>query len=255
MKHKLYILGVMVLCIITLTACNTNKIKEDNRKAKERAAESNKTKELTDAEKFKEEYEKLNGTKSKSGKTIRKIEVDKNNPFVYKSAGDIVKMIESKETFLVYFGFPSCPWCRSILSTLISVSKDYNVDKIYYVNIYNIRDTKELDKDGKVTTTKEGSVDYMKLLEKFGSTLSDYVLTDEKGKEIKTGEKRIFSPNIIYVSKGKAKKITTGISDKQTDGYMELTDKMKDEMYKSIEKVIKEYSKDNSSCNVNSKDC
>lgn len=254
MKKKIYVLGMMLLCIITLTACNTNKIKEDNKKAKERSQE-NQNKKVTDAEKFKDEYEKLNGTKSKSGKKIRSIDIDKNNPFIYKEAKDIVTMMDNKETFLVYFGFASCPWCRSILPTLLSVSKDYSVDKIYYVDVYNIRDTKEIDENGKVKTTKEGSEDYNKLLTKFSSLLSDYVLTDEKGKEIKTGEKRIFSPNIIVVVKGKAKKLTTGISDKQNDGYMDLTDEMKNDMYKSIEKVVKEYSKENATCNSNNTKC
>ena len=255
MKSRLYVFGIMLLCVVTLTACNSNKIKEDNKKAKERAEQSEKEKKQTDAEKFKEEIESLNGTKSTSGQTIRNIKIDKDNPFIYKEAGDIVKAMDNKETFIVYFGFPSCPWCRSVLPTLVSVAKDYSVDKIYYVNIKDIRDTKELDKDGKVTTSKEGTKDYNKLIEKLDSVLSDYTLTDEKGKEVKTDEKRIYAPNIVVVVKGKAKKMTTGISEKQDDAYMELTDKMKDEMYKSIEEVIKVYSKENASCDVNSKDC
>ena len=255
MKSRLYLFGIMLICIIVLTACNSNKIKEDNKKAKERAEQTEKNKEISDAEKFKEEYESLNGTKSTSGKKIRSIEIDKDNPFIYKEASDIVKAIKDKETFLVYFGFPSCPWCRSVLPTLVNVAKDYSVDKIYYVNIKDIRDTKEVDKDGKVTTSKEGTKDYNKLLDKLDSVLSDYTLTDEKGKEVKTDEKRIYAPNIVVVVKGKAKKITTGISEKQDDAYMELTDDMKDEMYKSIEEVIKVYSKENASCDVNSKDC
>ena len=254
MKKMIYVIVVTLLSIVTLTACNSNKIREDNKRAKERNQQSNSVQE-TDASKFKSEYEKLNGTKSKNGKNIRKLDIDKENPFVYKTPNDIISMMNNKESFVVYFGFPSCPWCRSILPSLISVAKDYDVSKIYYVNIYDIRDTKEIDETGKIITTKEGTKEYNILLEKFKNVLSDYVLINEKNKEVKTGEKRIFSPNIIAVVNGKAKKITTGISDKQDDGYMELTEEMKNDMYKSIEKVIKVYSKENAACDKKSSDC
>ena len=43
------------------------------------------------------------------------------------------------------------------------------------------------------------------------------------------GEKRIYAPNYIYVSEGKAIRMTTGISDKQTDSREELTDEILDD--------------------------
>lgn len=246
MKKRILIL-VMLLSVTCLVGCNSSKIKEDNKKAKERAQQQEKKKD-TDADKFKEEYEKLNGKKSESGKEIRSIEVPSDNPFIYKSAKDIVDLMNDKKSFIVYFGFNSCPWCRSMLPTLINIAKDYDIDTIYYVDIKDIRDTKEVDKKGKVTTVKEGTDDYYKLLDLFDDVLSDYKLTDSKDKEVDAKEKRIYAPNIISVINGKPSKLTTGLSDEQDDGYMELTDDMKKDMYKSIEEVIKEYASENTSC-------
>lgn len=246
MKKKLCILSIIGLCLLTLTGCNSKKDSDDNKE---------KTEEVTDALKFKEEYESLNGTESSSGKTIRTIEIPSDNPFIYKSAKDIVESMDNEETFIVYFGFPTCPWCRSVLPTLISVAKDNGVDKIYYVNVKDIRDVMELNDKGKPEVKTNGTEDYNKLLEKLDNVLSDYTLTDEDGKEVKTGEKRIYAPNIITVIDGKAKKITTGISDKQTDGYMELTDEMIDDMKDAFKKVINEYTSATASCDINSTKC
>ena len=199
---------------------------------------SNNPKPSTDAIKFKEEYEKLNGEKNSSGKEYRKITIDENNPFVYSGASEIVEKIKNKESFAVYFGFNSCPWCRSILPTLIKVAQDLNITKIYYVDVYSIRDTYELNSKGKPEKTKEGSQGYDELIELLSDVLSDYNLTDSKGKTVKTGEKRIYAPNIVSIIDGKPNKLTEGTSSLQTDGYMELTDEMLAESYDNIKCVL-----------------
>ena len=163
--------------------------------------------------------------------------------------------MENKKTFLVYFGFPTCPWCRSIMSSFLSVLKDNGVEEIYYVNIKDIRDELELDDKKEVKIKKESNEDYKTLLEKFDDVLKEYILKDKKDKEVKTGEKRIYAPNIIAVVDGKPIKLTTGISDKQDDGYSELTDEIKDDMKKLIEEVVKEYSIGSASCNVDNSNC
>lgn len=260
MKKKITVL-LLLLCMFTVVGCNSSKIREDNRKAKEeeqrRKEEAKQQKEKKeqketnkDASKFKEEYEKLNGKKNSNDKDYREIEIDEDNVFVYAEASDIVKAVENKETFLVYFGYASCPWCRVVLPTFISVAKDKGVDKIYYVNIEKIRDTKELDKKDKVKTKKEGSKDYYKLLDLFDDVLEDYTLTNKRDKEIKTGEKRIYAPDVIAVVEGEAKEITTGISNKQKDAYQEITDEIKKDMKKSFEKVIDAYVETSTTCSA-----
>lgn len=194
----------------------------------------------TDAMKFKEEYESYNQTLNTNGQEIRAITISKNNPFIYKEASDIVDMIQNKETFVVYFGFPTCPWCRSVLPTLVEVAKDLKINTIYYVDILDIRDTISLGEDNKPITNKEGTDAYYELIDLLSNVLSDYSLTDSDGNKVLTGEKRIMAPNIVNIVKGKAISMTTGISNKQTNAYMELTDEMLKETYQKFKCTLKE---------------
>ena len=190
-----------------------------------------------DAKKFKSDYEKLSKTQTASGKIVREVKIDKNNPFIYKTAEDIVTMIKNKETFIVYFGFNSCPWCRSMIENLIKVAKDTNTKTIYYVDVLNIRDVKKIDSSGTVYEEKAGDKYYMELIDDIGIVLDKYILTNN-GQEIDTGEKRIYAPNIVVIENGKAITMTTGISDKQKDAYMELTDEINKESYNMIKEAF-----------------
>ncbi len=201
----------------------------------------------TDGIKFKEEYEKLNGKKNDQGKKYREITIDSKNKMVYKTTEEVLNLIDKKKSFVLYFGFDTCPWCRSVVPTLASISKELN-QEVYYIDVKDIRDTFELDDDNKPKLVKKGSKDYSKLLEKLESVLEDYTLTDSDNNEIKVGEKRIYAPSIVSVIDGKAKELTTGISDKQTDGYMKLTKEMEKDTYNKIKKVLKQVSDKNNTC-------
>lgn len=205
--------------------------------------------------KFKEDYESLNGEKNSSGKNYRVLKISKDNNMIYSSVSEVLKKIENKETFVVYFGFNSCPWCRSVLNELISASNDLNINKIYYVNVrengVDIRDTLEY-KDGNIVKTKEGVEGYDKLLEVFNDVLSDYSLSDSDGNKIDSKEKRIYAPNVIAIVNGKAAKLTSGISDSQNDAYMDLTNEMKKETYDKFTEVLKLIN--NTSCGLD-KEC
>ncbi|MBQ8891745.1 MAG: hypothetical protein IJ068_02650 [Bacilli bacterium] len=184
---------------------------------------------------FKKEYESLNGETNKSGKAHRVLDIDEDNPYIKVDTSDILKRIDNKETFYVYFGDKLCPWCRSVIEKSIEVAKEANIDKIYYVAIWDsegaevVRDKYEFV-DGNLTKTVEGNKDYQKLLEVFDELLKEYTIKDSDGETHSTGEKRIYAPNYIYIEKGVPKKLITGISEKQTDSRGELTEEiLKDE--------------------------
>lgn len=224
--NKLFIIIVTVLAAIVLVL-NIQKVISNNSQ--------------TDGIKFKEEYEKLNGKKNDQGKKYREITIDSKNKMVYKTTEEVLNLIDKKKSFVLYFGFDICPWCRSVVPTLASISKELN-QEVYYIDVKDIRDTFELDDDNKPKLVKKGSKDYSKLLEKLEPVLEDYTLTDSDNNEIKVGEKRIYAPSIVSVIDGKAKELTTGISDKQTDGYMKLTKEMEKDTYNKIKKVLKQVS-------------
>ena len=104
--------------------------------------------------------------------------------------------------------------------------------------VKEIRDQLDVDDDGNVITVKEGSEGYIGLLKRFDEVLEDYTL-EYDGDEIKTGEKRIYAPNVVSVVNGDAKELETGISDKQEDAYQELTEEMKKETYNKFKCSIK----------------
>ena len=201
---------------------------------------SDKPVEKTDALKFKEEYEKNNGVKNeKYNVTTRTVNIPEDNPMIYATAEEIIKKIDNKETFVVYFGFSDCPWCRSVIEELIHVAQDLKVEKVYYVDVKELRDVKELDENNNVVTSKEGDKHYMKLLEKLDSVLDDYTLTDKDGNEVSAGEKRIYAPNVVGVANGKPTELETGESEKLINPYDELTDEMRKETYNKLKCVFK----------------
>ena len=230
--NRLFMIIVTVLAAIVLVL-NIQKVISNNSQ--------------TDGIKFKEEYEKLNGQKNDQGKKYREITIDSKNKMVYKTTEEVLNLIDKKKSFVLYFGFDTCPWCRSVLPTLASISKELN-QEVYYIDVKDIRDTFELDDDNKPKLVKKGSKDYSKLLEKLEPVLEDYTLTDSDNNDIKVGEKRIYAPSIVSVIDGKAKELTTGISDKQTDGYMKLTKEMEKETYNKIKKVLKQVSDKSNTC-------
>lgn len=194
------------------------------------------------AKAFKEEYESVNGKTNKAGKEHRTVNISMNNPYEKISTDELLKKIDNKETFYVYFGDKLCPWCRSVIEKSIEVAKDKKIDKIYYINIWDdegneiLRDVYTLE-NGFAVKKSEGTTNYYRLLAVMGNVLSDYNLTMEGGTKVYTGEKRIYAPNFVYFENGEAIKLVEGISEKQTDSREELTE----EILKDEEKQFEEF--------------
>ena len=177
---------------------------------------------------FKNDYESLNGKSNSNGNAYREVSIPKSNPIIISSAQEIVKMIEDEETFYVYFGSKLCPWCRSVIEEAIEVANNNGIDKIYYVDIWDdlgneiLRDKYVLDESNKPLKTQEGTEEYSKLLTYLDDVLEEYTYTLNDNK-LSFGEKRIFATTFIYIAKGKATRMTTGISEFQTGARDELT--------------------------------
>ena len=179
----------------------------------------------SDAMKFKKEYESLNGTiREKDKQTIRTLSIDEDNPMIYSSCQDIIDRIENKETFIIYFGFSDCPWCRSSIETFIESAKENNITTVYYVDIKEDRDEIEII-DSQISKSKEGSTAYYKLLDLLEPVLDEYIVD-----EINTNEKRIYAPNYVSILNGKPQLKIDGTSSLQSDGYQEINEEMKQDM-------------------------
>lgn len=231
MKRRSILVIIAIVILLIITGCSYDKKEEK-----------------ADSLKFKEEYESINGDIIEgTDYKVRTLNIPEDNPIVYAEANDIISMMDNNETFVVYFGFNSCPWCRSVLPVLLDVAKDLNLKKIYYVDVKDIRDRLDVDEDGNIITVKEGSEGYIGLLARLDDVLEDYTLEIDD-KEIETEEKRIYAPNVVSIVNGKAKELETGISDELDDPFMKLTDKIKKETYNKFKCSIKCVLENKNSC-------
>lgn len=195
--------------------------------------------ELTDAQKIQEEYTLLNNQVNENNhQTYPTVNLSDDNPFVYITEEEVLSIFENNESALIYFGFASCSWCRSVLPILESVLKEQNVSEIKYLDIEDIRSVLELDNNDKVVTTREGTTNYYKLLNVLDDFLEDYVLIGKDGKEISTGEKRIIAPTVLAIRNGKVVGIHVGTLDSQKSGYDSFPSKEKEELKNIYKKLI-----------------
>lgn len=137
------------------------------------------------------------------------------NYFVYRDSKEIIKILENG-TGVVYLGFPECPWCQAYVPILNEVADIEGLEKIYYYNILEAR--------------KENTEDYQKMVE----IISDYLQYDEEG------NKRIYVPAIIFVSKGEI----VGFDDEtsyDTHGFENPEDYWTNEEVTELKKKLTDY--------------
>lgn len=236
-KIIIIILVVIIISIIVVIGLNSKNKNESN-------SEANTTSVLSEALEFKNEYEKLNDTETSSGNKVRSVTISEDNPFIKATGDEIVEKINNNESFYLYIGDPKCPWCRSVIEKFIEMANKNNIKEVYYINIWDddhneiFRDKYELDEDSKPVKTIDGTSAYYTLLDKFASVLDEYELTTSDGKKVDTKEKRIYAPNFFYVKDGKIKSFTSGLSNKQTGAYDELTDEILTDEEKLFTKFI-----------------
>ena len=97
---------------------------------------------------------------------------------------------------------------------------------------------------------KEGTDGYNRLLGLMNDVLRDYDIKDANGNKVDVNEKRIYAPNVVAVIDGTATKMVTGISDKQNDAYMDITDDIKKDIYNSLNEVVSMVQEKLATCNT-----
>lgn len=207
---------------------------------------------LTDDEiKFKKEYEELNDTIRKSTGVLNpSMEVIDDNNVAYLTDEETVNFLE-KGTGLIYMGFRECPWCRNAIPVLLKATTNASLEKVFYLDVTDIKSTIILDAKNNPKTTKEGTNTYYKIMELLDEYLDDYNLTTDKGKKVPTGEKRILSPTVITVKDGVVVGFHVGTvdgHDKGEDGFLPyMNEDQEEELYGIYEEMISKIS--GSNCN------
>ena len=178
----------------------------------------------SDAFRFKREYESLNGKENSKGRDYVNVIIPDENPMVYADLDTILEVINTEG--IIYFGFDECPWCRNALPVLIDAAYEKSVDKIYYYDIKDIRDTLKLNDDGTITTEKEKSEDYQKIYDALYDSLNVYEgLEDES-------IKRLYAPTVFFIKHGKVVKMHESTVASQVDSSVPMTNAQKEELKK-----------------------
>lgn len=211
LKH--YVIGLFMVSLICVGVVLANK---DNMQAP--ASDT----------KFYDEYISYNGKEASNGKTYPEVTIAKNNLYYYASEDEIKELLDNG-TGVLYLGFPTCPWCRNIVSVLNEAGSDYGIAKINYYNIKDIRSSFSFDENNNLIKT-DGSKFYTYLLEKLDKFLTEYGVNDNSGKLIDTGEKRLYAPTVVFIKNGEIKEVIEGSVDSQKDPYLLLDETQKDEL-------------------------
>ena len=112
----------------------------------------------TDGDKFKSEYEKYNGVETDDGKKYLDVTISGADKIKYSNEDEIVDIFNNSGDAVIYFGYPTCGYCRTASEILLNTAKNTSLETIYYLDTENgvsdkliqVLDEKFLiDKDGK----------------------------------------------------------------------------------------------------------
>jgi len=185
--------------------------------------------EVTGAPRFKQEYELLNGQSNMDGSnTYQTLDIPEDSDIIYADMDSIRALFENG-TGILFLGFPECPWCRTLIPTLISAVREagYGDTLLYYNALYD-RDKKHLDDDGNIVVDEPGNVSYQFLVEQLYDHLGPYAgLEDET-------IKRIYFPTTAFVKDGRVLSAHLVTVESQTNAYEPLDSEQRAELYERI---------------------
>ena len=234
-SNKIYMIVIFVCAALVIGLCGY-------------AIITHKDEKISDAIKFKNEYEALNDVVNEAtdNKYIE-VNIDEENPMVYKTGKEILDVLKNEDA-IIYFGFAACPWCRNAVPVLLDAAKELNVDKIYYVDILDIRDTYKFSGSIEPEQTKKGTDAYYEILKFLDKKLEKFYVKDEAGNMYDTGVKRLYAPTVVGVKGGKVVGFHESTIESQTDPYKLLDEKGKSELKNEYKKIIESVNEKNNVC-------
>lgn len=177
--------------------------------------------------KFKDEYEKLNGTELSDNYILKAINIDSDNNVKYVSDDQLLNVL-TIGTNVIYFGWPDCNWCRTMLPILISTLKENNVDTLYYYNFKSLRTAYEENNDEKKVKLYEDIINII------GNDIETVFDEDSK----RSGEKKMLAPTVVFIKNGNYIGLHFKTVDSQTDASSKLTKEEEEELKKKYKTLI-----------------
>lgn len=207
--RKLCIMLAVMATLVFITACHAE--------------------EATQPQLFEEEYEILNGQMTMDGEhTYSVIDVPSDNRVEYADLAQIQELLASG-TGVMYFGFPECPWCRTLVPVLFEAATAAGYEgPVYYSNFLAERDKLTLDESGNIVVDQEGTEAYRQLVAALDDWLGPYKgLNDDS-------IKRIYFPTTVFVRNGQIVDVHLVTVDSQESGYDALTDAQHAELLSTL---------------------
>ena len=180
---------------------------------------------ISDSSQFIEEYCSLNSTLSSNGlRVMPTVNLSDDILVKYIKSSDVVSFIENGSG-VIYFGFPECPWCRSMVTKLFEAASTCNYrEPILYANLVDERDTISLSDNRELIVEDPGSDSYHEVV----SILYDYLLpySGLDNPEIH----RLYFPMVVYFNEGNIVYSHIDTVPTQSDPYVPLTKEQSEEL-------------------------
>lgn len=153
---------ILIFCILVIVigiAMATVVIKIEQKSNEDNADKENINSESTsnitpteDALRFKKEYEDVNGTiREKDGMLFNNVDIPEQNPIQYINIDEFVDILNNKSG-IVFLSSPTCPYCRTSISSLLKAAKELKMTTIYYYDIS--KDENETDSENEIQELK-----------------------------------------------------------------------------------------------------
>lgn len=192
---------------------------------------------------FAYEYNSMNGKENADGETYMNLSVDTDNPFIVSTDSDIIAAIDEGYTGYIYFGYPTCPYCRNTVPVLMDEFKENEIRRVLYCNLKKYNYQYKYDTDVGVIETQHGSKSYDMLLDILHEYASPKVVKDIDGNVIQTGKNTLYVPAIVRFENGvpsacwQYKDAGIVLNDNQSV-YDEWSDEQKNIIKHSIESIL-----------------
>lgn len=119
---------------------------------------------------------------------------------------------------IVFFGYPTCPWCRNALPIVLD-TVNASKQPLLYCRLDLYRDEYKVTEDNQLELVTPAGEGYNELLEALDSYLDEYTFVGKNGEVLSTGEKRVYAPTVVVYENG----MITGFWDLSIAG-LELND-------------------------------
>ena len=220
-RNKLILISLIIITVIILGLCCYFIINDQRT--------------LSDAEKFRDEYMELNDKDNGYGQIYPTVSLNEENKVKYITEDEAIELLK-EGTGIIYFGYSTCPWCRSLITPLLEVAEEENVN-IYYLDIKDIRSSFSVH-DGSLITEKKGSKGYYEILNLLDDYLDEYYVGYDN-ELLDTLEKRLYAPTVVAINNGEVTDMHVGTVDTQESGYDRLTNEQVSELKERLTTLIK----------------